>query len=245
MPKIPLSSARLLLTTARMIYRAMVNTANRSRSLCSAVPGMLPGLLCIGLLIAATPAVSQGLEAPSRGDAAFERCRAISDDAERLRCFEEATSPSPASRPGQQDGVADNWRLVRTPNPAGGPDMVSIMRTADPSRSDLDFAGLMLRCGDKTTEVLLVMLQPFPPHAHPRVTIAAGTTTAEFSAITVPPGVLLLLPPEAMALTAGAWRTAPVLAITVKDERGLIRGVVPLTGLESALQVLQSNCATR
>jgi hypothetical protein len=38
------------------------------------------------------------------------------------------------------------WHLVRTRNPYGGADAISIMRTADASRSDLDLAGLMIRC---------------------------------------------------------------------------------------------------
>ena len=59
------------------------------------------------------------------------------------------------------------WRLVRTPNPRGGPDAVSIMQTAEPMRSDLDLAGLMLRCAERDIEVVVVLLKPFPPRAHP------------------------------------------------------------------------------
>src|SRR5437899_1091146 len=48
------------------------------------------------------------------------------------------------------------WRLVRTPNPRGGADAVSIMRTADSSRSDIDLAGMAVRCGEIGAEVLVV-----------------------------------------------------------------------------------------
>lgn len=226
----------------------MIKTKNW-RSVCRIVVHPVARALCAGSLAVAMPAVGQNLEPPSTGDAAFEHCRAIRDDAAKLRCFEEATSPAPARRPGDQGDVAAGWRLVRTPNPAGGPDAVAITRTADPSQSDLGFAGLMLRCGDVGgdlgIEVLLVMVQPFPPRAHPHVTVVAGAATAEFTTSTVPPGALLLLPPEAIALAMGPWLTAPELTVTVADDKQTTHGAVQLAGLGSALQELRANCATR
>src|SRR5262245_15718687 len=50
------------------------------------------------------------------------------------------------------------WRLVRTPDPRGGPDAVSIMQTADAARSDMDLVGLTLRCSDTGFDILVVFL---------------------------------------------------------------------------------------
>jgi hypothetical protein len=61
--------------------------------------------------------------------------------------------------------------LARTPNPAGGPDSISIMKIADATRSDQDVTGLMLRCAEgATTEVLVVLIKPLPLRTHPKVT---------------------------------------------------------------------------
>src|SRR5262245_14711786 len=49
-----------------------------------------------------------------------------------------------AAGPAMTQGIG-TWRLVRTPDPRGGSEAVSIMQTADVSRSDIDFAGVMLR----------------------------------------------------------------------------------------------------
>ena len=68
-----------------------------------------------------------------------------------------------------------SWRMIRTPRPAGGRDVVSIMKSADITESDPDFAGLMLRCSDTSTEVLIVLLRPLLPHEQPSVVIEAGS----------------------------------------------------------------------
>jgi hypothetical protein len=218
---------------------------SRLRSLCSLFPGLLSIIPCCGWLVAATPAVGQALEPSSGRDTTFQRCRTIKDDTARVRCFEDASSKSAANPTPPQSTGAGAWRLVRSHNPAGGPDAVSIMHTADVSRSDIDLAGLMLRCGDTTIEVLVVVVRPFPPRAHPEVTIDAGTTTGKFTASVVPPDALLLLPPNATQLAEGPWQAAPEIVVTVEHDQGPIRGVVQLSGLASAIQVLQSNCATR
>ncbi len=172
----------------------------------------------------------------------FEHCRTITNDAERLRCYEAAAGKRSGTQP---PNIAGTWRLVRTPNPATGASAISIMQTADVSRSDLDLAGLMVRCGEPTTEVLIVLVRPLPPHAQPKVTLVAAGQTVEFTASVVAPGLMLLLPPEANALAASSWLAAPDLAISVADEHAPIRGVVPLAGLDTALHVLRENCSLR
>ena len=97
------------------------------------------------------------------------------------------------------------WHLVRTANPRGGPDAVSISHTADISRSDLDLAGLMLRCGEKSVEVVIVVVTPLSPRARPDVTISADHKEWRFVAQAVSPGALLL-PAEATSLAG--WTLA-------------------------------------
>lgn len=57
--------------------------------------------------------------------------------------------------------LTGGWHFVRTRNPYGGVDAISIMHTADTSRSDLDLAGLMIRCSKGGTEVAVVLLRPY------------------------------------------------------------------------------------
>jgi hypothetical protein len=175
----------------------------------------------------------------------FERCKSLTDQAARLRCFEEmAGSRAPRAKP--DTASVSGWRLVRTPNPRGGPDAVSIMHTAEPSRSDIDLAGLMLRCGDSGFDVLIVLLQPFPPRAHPKVKLTTRGTTVELVATVLPPGAALVLPSEATALASGPWQSATELALEVVDNNAAaIHGVVSLRGLAPAVALLRANCPVR
>ena len=114
----------------------------------------------------------QSLRPTANASSSFERCQVIEDEKARLRCFEQGRSHG---APQEQSGAADTWRLVRTPNPAGGRDAVSIMQIADISGSDLEFAGLMLRCNDTSIDVLIVLVRPLAPHSHPTVEFKTGS----------------------------------------------------------------------
>ena len=167
---------------------------------------------------------------------------AAADQTGRLRSFEEARSY------GAQSTVfaatnAGTWRLVRTPNPRGGPDAVSIMQTADAARSDIDLVGLTLRCSDAGFDVLVVFLKPFPPLTHPKVKLTSGGTTVRLEAAVIPPGAAISLPAEATTLVKGS--SSSELAIEVKDDGNATRGFISLVGLESALSLLASNCPTQ
>jgi hypothetical protein len=137
------------------------------------------------------------------------------------------------------------WRLLRTANPRGGPDAISMSHTADTMRSDLDLAGLMLRCGDKGTEVVIVVVSPFPPRARPSVTIGANGKELQFEASIVSPGAELLLPAEAAHLAAGAWQSAHELAIKVSSQDQSFGGVIPIDGLGQAFAKLSASCLAR
>jgi hypothetical protein len=176
------------------------------------------------------------------------RCRLIADQAMRMRCIEQATSKAaqgttPAAP--SIDTRMGSWRLVRTPNPRGGPDAISIMQTADPSRSDIDLAGLMLRCGEANFDVLIVFIKPFLPRALPKVKLTTRSSTVEFRATVISPGAAISLPSEAAALVHGPWQSSPEVTLEITENENAIRGVIPLAGLARALALLMSNCASR
>jgi hypothetical protein len=204
--------------------------------------------LCAALVLAGRggeAALAQTPQQPSVPESAFEHCRTMPDDASRLRCYEDLTKPQQAAPPAAQSRSLDAWRLVRTPNPAGGPDAVSIVQTADITRSDLDLAGLMLRCAQTGTEVLIALVQPLPPRATPKVSVSTGASAISFTATVVPPGALVLLPQDASALADGPWQNAAELTVDIEDTSEQVKGVIPLTGLGNALPNLLANCPAR
>jgi hypothetical protein len=219
------------------------NTVRRRWSFNGCSMALLRLVVCGGWLVSVAPVAAQDPSGEGSAGMAFERCSKLTDDQARLRCFESQTNEplvGDAAHPGQ--GLEGGWRLLRTPNPRGGRDAVSIVQIADFTRSDLDLAGLMFRCGESAVEALLVVITPFPPTAHPTVTIDVDDKTMHYDAKVVPPGALLLLPPSAAILAAGPWQQAKELAVTIGDGQHVIHGTVPLTGLGAALIVLQSNC---
>lgn len=139
----------------------------------------------------------------------------------------------------------EGWRFVRTRHPQGGPDAISIMHTADTSKSDLDLAGLMLRCGDAGTEILVVLLRPFPLRARPEVTFGEGGGEIRYETTVAAPGTTVLLPVDAASLVNGPWNDLTELQIRVVDQQTSIRGVVPLAGLKSSFNGLMTNCRAR
>ena len=209
-----------------------------------AVPSLPSPLLAIAI-VALTCILDTRLSDAQVGKAdPLERCRSISDQLARLRCFEEATSPpKQGARP--DSSALGTWRLVRTPNPRGGTDAVSIMQTADLSRSDVGLAGLILRCSERSFEVLIVLVEPAQPRARPQVKITTSGSSVAFAATVVSPGAALVLPEEATALFNGPWRSARELALEVKDGDKTIRGIIALEGLVPALALLMSNCPAR
>jgi hypothetical protein len=171
----------------------------------------------------------------------FEKCKVIENDQARLNCLKDLL-PKPSSEP-KASPTDDSWPLVRTPHPKGGPDAVSIMRTADTAQSDPDLAGLMIRCKEGPgLEVLLALVRPFPPHAKRDVVITSSTTPSVLHAEASPVGTALVLPIEATAFTTGPWQGLKELAVTIKDPEAEIHGVIPLGGLAPAMAKLSANC---
>jgi hypothetical protein len=141
--------------------------------------------------------------------------------------------------------LAGGWHFVRTPNPHGGNDAISIMHTAEMSRSDLDLAGLMIRCREGGTEAVIVLIRSFLFRARPRVVFGKPGNESRFEATVVPPGTAILLPGDATTLVYGAWLARSDLSIQVDNGPTTIRGVVALAGLQAAFKVLLASCATQ
>jgi hypothetical protein len=108
----------------------------------------LAAIICIYWMFTTTAALSQDSRNPRKLEKEVEHCSRIKDEHERIRCEKEENSrPSTdvSQPPPPEPGT---WQLARTPNPAGGPESISIMKGANTTGSDHDIAGLMLRCGE-------------------------------------------------------------------------------------------------
>ena len=201
--------------------------------------------LCSAVAICAfwaTFACCQEAAKQPKSNSEVERCRRINNELMRTHCFEQIKSRV-APVPEQQPTASGIWELARTPNPSGGRDSISITKIVDPTPSERDVAGIMLRCAEgATTNVLIVLATPLPLRAHPKVIVVAGATTTEFIASVVPPGALVLLPEKASALVEKTWQVVPELAVSIKDNNRALRGVIPLAEISNAIQTLQSNC---
>jgi hypothetical protein len=168
--------------------------------------------------------------------------------------FATKASPSRAADPNSENvpssagqtftsELADGWRLLRTHHPKGGGDAISITHPADTSRSDLDLVGLMIRCTEKTPEVLVVVLPTLRAGTRPHVTLESSGDTTEFVASIASPGTLVLLPDSATTLVSGQWQTMQDLFVRVDNDKSAIHGAIKLTGLPAAFKQLQSTCA--
>jgi hypothetical protein len=196
------------------------------------------------MLLAALALEKQPLAADSGTSvgAPNQPCAAITEPEARLRCYDRLV-PEP-----QQQGLPDSqsmsgWRLVRTPG-SGGSEGVSVTHTADMLRSDPDFAGLALHCGRNGPEILLFVIQPFPPKAKPQVSLGGLINEVQFEASVLPSGAALLLPDEAMTLANGPWLSLVDLPVTIKSGATTIHGVVPLNGLAAALKTITASCSS-
>jgi hypothetical protein len=149
-----------------------------------------------------------------------------------------------AERPLSSD-LAGGWHFLRTRNPQGGVDGISIMHTADISRSDLDFAGLTIRCSGGNPEVVVVLIRALPFHARPYVVLGNPGNEMKFEATVAPPGTAVLLPRGATTLLSGPWQALDNLFIRVDDGQATIRGVVSLEGLQAAFKLLLASCSAQ
>jgi hypothetical protein len=200
-----------------------------------------PQILPLILIVAKICAV--GIKAAIAQDQTsldFEHCKSVADDRARLACLKKLLPQAGATT--ATEGLAD-WRLIRTPRPNGGPDVVALMRTADTSQSDPDLAGLMVRCQEEPRrEVLLALVRPFPPRSKRDVVVSLGTAKSILHGETSPEGTALILPIDATAFTTGAYRELKQFSIKINDPEGDIRGVIRLDGIGPAVAKLSASC---
>jgi hypothetical protein len=223
----------------------------------------------IAAIFVLVAAVAESLPAKAAGQIdgdAYDRCRAISDDKARLACFESLTAPprevarpapappspsqgipdlpseifgsqaAPASRP-----IGGKWRLVHAANPRDGHPLVSIMATGELSGSDVDFAGLDLRCDGEDFDVLVFLIRPLLPRAHPTISLNGRI----FEGSVLSPGTAIQLPKTVTVLAREQWPALPSLLIEVDDNGTRTHGVVSLEGFAAALPTLAAACLTK
>ena len=201
-----------------------------------------------GLLPVLTLAfAAAGVAIPASAANDISRCVAIEDSGARLRCYESLTPPNPKlppsralASPGAPQTIG-RWRLIRTPNPHGGKEAISIMRPGELSGSDSNFVGLMVRCAESDIEVLLVLIDPLPLRAHPRVSIN-GT---KFESSVAPPGSAVLLPGDVAVLARQRWSTLPSLSFEIDQAGSVTKGHVFLKDFDAALKALTAACSLR
>jgi hypothetical protein len=115
----------------------------------------------------------------------------------------------------------------------------------DIERSEPRLAGLMLRCGKQRIEAVVVVIEPFPPHARPQITLRTPGQESQFIGTIIPTGAGIRLSDDATSLVTGPWQTARELEIKVAEGGAPIDGVVALSGLPKALQSLNAECAQK
>jgi hypothetical protein len=154
-------------------------------------------------------------------------------------------SPS-QGEPMDAAGNARAWHLVRSAGAADAESGASaILHTADFERSDPRLAGLMLRCGRQGIETVIVVVEPFPPHARPQITLRTPGQESRFVGTIIPTGAGIRLPSDATGLVTGPWHTARELEIKVSEGDADIDGVVALSGLSEALETLNAECVQK
>jgi hypothetical protein len=102
----------------------------------------------------------------------------------------------------------------------------------------------LIRCASANTfEVLVVLVTPLPIRTRRTVILETAQGRLPLEAESVPPGSLLLLPPEATD-AINAWKNLDELTIAVKASPTDIKGRIPLTDISGGLRKLTEGCGT-
>ena len=193
----------------------------------------------IPLLVLSLPGATQAQLA----NPPLQGCTSGASTYQQRRCDQQASEQ--LAKSSLINTLAGGWRLVRTQNPAGGPDAVAVMHVADSSHSDPSLAGLSLQCGKKGIEVILVTLDRRSRADRPKVAVSATAGRNEFAATVVQAGEALLLPPTAAEIAAHDWQNSSQLSVEIEAQPAPIRGIIPVDGLASAMKTLTANCPIR
>jgi hypothetical protein len=82
----------------------------------------------------------------------FQNCTPGLNPDQQRTCDRQASEQIGAGS--RATSLPGGWQLVRTKNPQGGADAISVMHVADIRSSDIDFAGINIRCGPGGMEFL-------------------------------------------------------------------------------------------
>lgn len=122
---------------------------------------------------------------------------------------------------------------------AAGP---AIFRTAKLSKSDPRLAGLILRCSNDSIEPVIVVIEPFPPGAQPKITLRVAGHESYFTGSILPAGVGIRLPIDGTKMVEGHWLSAQDVEVTIAEGDVVIRGAVGLSGLPEEIAALRVQC---
>lgn len=170
-------------------------------------------------------------------------CNAITDQRMRARCYE-TLKVFDNQAEGYRAELPGGWHLSRTQNANGGAELVSVMHAADFRKSDLNLAGILLQCVGGPIDVLIVVIQPYPPRAIIDVTLKFDDAAGSFHrGSVIPPGVLVHLPADVASSLLQRERSAKALSVQlVYEKKSETKGVVELAGFSEAIDALKSQC---
>lgn len=118
----------------------------------------------------------------------------------------------------------------------------AIFRTAELSKSDPRLAGLILRCSKDSIEPVIVVIEPFPPGAQPKITLRVAGHESYFTGSILPAGVGIRLPIDGTKMVEGHWLSAEQVELTIAEGDIVIRGAVGLSGLPEEIAALRAEC---
>jgi hypothetical protein len=155
------------------------------------------------------------------------------------------TTISLAGQPEHETGTEPSigaWRPIDRPRGSGGT-TTAFIHTADIERSDPRLAGLMLRCSGNQIEAVFVVVEAFPPHARPRITLRGNGEEAYFDATVIQAGIGLAIPANRLTSMDGLMRAAEDLEVRIGGAETGFGGIVRMTGSKSVVAALTRDCA--
>jgi hypothetical protein len=134
------------------------------------------------------------------------------------------------------------WRRIDRPGASGGT-TTAFVHTADVDRSDPRLAGLMLHCSGNQIEAVFVVVEAFPPHVRPRITLRGNGEEAYFDATVIQAGTGLAIPANRLTSVDSPWRAAEDLEVHIGGADTGFGGIVRMKGLKSVVTSLTLDCA--
>jgi len=138
--------------------------------------------------------------------------------------------------------MIEAWRRIDRSGGSGTPDS-AFLHTADFDHSDPRLAGLMLHCNGNRIEAVFVVVEAFPPHVRPRITLRVNEEEAYFDATVTRAGTGLAIPAERLTTMGGTGRAAEELEVHIGPADTGFGGRVRTTGLKAVVNSLAPDCA--